>query len=761
MPISMLSQNIVVSGNIIDSLSYENISGANIIIPSENKSAISNDYGYFSIQSDKGDTVIIIFSKIGYREKKIKICTKQDTNIQIKLFRQDIAIEKVTVYAEKNRNNTGTNRISVNTLQKISSIGGESDIMKSFRMMPGVESAENKSSLMVRGGSDDQNLIILDDVPLYYVNHLGGFVSVFNTDALKSVSLIKSAFPAHFGNRLSSVMDIKMKEGNKKSFHKSFSISLISTKFTIEGPIEKNKSSFILSLRRFNLDLLSRPITYFVFDNIQMGYNFYDINLKLNKIINSKNHIYFSFYKGGDNLLYSYSDVDKSIEGEKDKLISLQKFYWGNTLFAFRYNHIFNSKLFSNTTLSFTQYKSNNLFNFTEKTNNKINQSNSISFLSGIDDIRLNADLQYFLSNNLKIRTGGNFICHFFTPSQNNFMSKDSIKIVKDTSFNTIKKIGFELNYYIENKFSLGKLSGNLGMRFSSFFIDKRIFYGVEPRLSFKYKVGVFGFLTASYSIMHQNIHMISYSLSAMPLTLWIPASKNIIPGKSEQITLGFSKMLHSFKLSMELYYKKSSHLTEIINPSSLFSANKNLVDNLALNGYARGYGFEFLLQKQVGKFNGWFAYTYSKAFRQFDEINRGKEYLFNYDRPNSISIVGVYNFSDKFSFSADWQYGTGFPYTSVNEKYRSAYHNVRVNIYSSKNNKRMQDFHKLDVSFRFTKKLKKNRIRIFSIDIYNVYNRKNASYYIIKRDNKTDLNKFYKVSLFPIIPSVSYSLKF
>ncbi len=753
------AQNITISGTVIDSISQEAISGVNVYIPARNIIVQTNEYGFFSLTTPQTDELIIIFDNFNYKKKITKFRQPQDTILTIQLTKQDIAIQEVKITG--NNIKTGTNQIPMKLLQNITSVGGETDIMKTFKLMPGVQSAENKSSLFVRGGSEDQNLIIIDDVPLYYVNHLGGFVSVFNTDALQEVSLVKCAFPAHFGNRLSSVMNIKMKEGNKKSFHKNISIGIISTKFTIEGPIQKDTSSFIFSFRRFNIDLLSRPITYFVFDNIQIGYNFYDINFKINKKINNRNHLYFSFYNGNDKLLYAYSKTEKELN-EIIKLKSSQNFRWGNTLFAIRYNHIFNSKIFSNTTLSFTQFENFNKFNYLEKNNLKTLQNNNVAFISNIKDIRLNSDFQYFLSSKLQFRTGGNLIFHYFLPAQNEFTIQDSNKIIIDTAFNTIKSRGQEINYYFENKLSLANFSANIGLRATAFYVNKKNFSALEPRISIRYSFNKNTYINTSYTMMHQNVHLITYMGASMPLPLWLPADDRFVPSKSNQVSAGFFHNFGKFYCSTELYYKNILNLTDILNPSALFSPTQNFTDNLATNGTGEAYGIEFLLQKTTGKLTGWFSYTYSRSFRQFQEINNGKKYAFNFDRPHSISIVTLYELNKNISFSAIWEYGSGFPYTVVNQKYNSDFYFVDVYLFSSKNNERLQDFHKLDLSVKFKKEHNKKRryTSTLSIDIYNVYNRKNASFYVIKKTSDNE-DKQYKICLFPIIPSVSYSLKF
>ncbi len=755
---SLYSQNIVISGIITDSLSGENIIGVNVIFPSINKTTISNDYGFYSITIPKSDSVEFVVKAMNYRVKRFKIASDHDEKININLVSEDIAINKVTIIGEKNENQIGANRISVKTAKLLPSIGSENDIMKIYQLLPGVVSAENKSSLIVRGGSDDQNLIIIDGVPLYYVNHLGGFVSVFNTDAIKDVVLIKGGFPAHYGNRLSSVFDVRLKDGNMKKYEKNLSIGLISSNFSIEGPVLKNKSSFIVSVRRFNLDLLSRPLTFLINNKIQFGYNFYDLNFKINNKFNDKDRIFFNCYIGDDkNLIYAKDDSDY-----KNRNISEQTLKWGNRLFALRFNHIFSSKLFSNTTLSYTKFRNMSNFENKQYDNNKLSFLNQVSFYSGIQDLRLNSDFQYFSSDFYKLRTGANLIYHTFIPGTNNFLFKNSDSTTLDTTFNNIVYKAFEFNYYIENKFEYSNFEANLGLRFNFFYINKEPFFFYEPRINIKYNFNKNISACISFSKMNQNIHLLTFIASGIPLNIWIPSNKIEIPASSYQYSLGcYAKISEKINISVETYYKKMTNLTTIKNPSTLFSPNQNYRDYLADKGIGIAYGIELLIQKQFGKFSGWFSYAYSHSTRQFEEINRNKPYNFEFDRPNSLSIVGAYTFNKYFSISADWQFGTGFPYTFTNQEYNLERYNIY--FYDVKNGQRMQNFHRLDISLKLSREKKNKYVRTWSFDVYNVYDRHNASYYIIKKQeiNNVTVDKLYKVSLFPIIPSVSYSLKF
>ncbi len=755
----VFSQNYTIEGFVVDSTTGEHISHAQIRLSKSNNIVFTNEYGFFSLTVSNTDSVILIVDALNYDEESISINLPSNSLIYIKMHPLSVNLSLVTVEAEAR--STSVNNLNISVLHRIPSIGGESDVMKAFMLMPGVEAAENKSSLFVRGGADDQNLVIIDNVPLYHVSHLGGFVSIFNTDALQNARMLKGAFPAYYGNRLSSVIDITMKEGNNKRFRKVLSLGLISSKFLIEGPIKKDTSSFLFSVRRFYLDIFTRPITYFTLDKIQMGYNFYDINFKVNTKLNDNNHLYFSFYKGRDKVFFKYTDINNDL-AVKEKLSSVNDFDWGNTLFAFRFNHSFSKKMFSNTTLSYTKYNSNNLSRFFDEVNSVKVQDNQVSFHSGINDIRLNLDLQYFCNNNIKLRVGGNVIRHLFRPAQNRFVAKDSAnRIILDTTFNNIQQLGYEFNFYLDNQLSYKNLYVDIGFRFTYFDLDSYRYPYIEPRVSLRYKVPELGYFTAAYTIMHQNIHKLTYLSAGMPLTLWIPSDRYISPSKATQLSLGFEKKINFLYLTTEVYYKKMTSLVDVKNPAALFTPSLDFTDNVALNGIGKAYGLEILLEKKTGKLSGWVSYTLSRSTRQFDDINRGREYLFAYDRTNSLNIVGVYHFSDRISISADWVYATGLPYTVIDEKYRSAYGSIDILNYYEINNGRLPDFHKLDIALKFTKELKKNRIRTFSIDIYNVYNRKNTSYYIIKRDLNSDRDRLYKVTLFPLIPTFSYRLEF
>ncbi len=751
----VFSQKIQISGYVYAKKTGESILDANIYVPTSKYIAITNEYGYYSFSVPSKDSILLIISCMGYETKKIKISAKKNTVFNIYLQAEDYKLAGVVVNGQKHRQHISTNSIPIKIAKLLPAIGGENDIMKIYSLMPGVQTAENRSSLMVRGGSGDENLIILDDVPLYYVNHLGGFVSVFNTDALKQARLIKGGFPAHYGNRLSSVFDVRMKDGDLKKFKKQISIGILSSKLSIEGPIEKNKSSFIVSARRFNLDLISRPITYIIANKVQGGYYFYDLNLKLNRKFDDKNRLFFSFYSGDDKTFIIYKKKDRLF---LDKNKSEQSASWGNMLFALRFNHIFNPNFFSNTTLSYTRYRNENSIDFKEYENRKMTNQNIVSFYSGIKDYRLNTDFQLFISQNYSLRFGANIISHFYTPGKNNFLLKTNDSVIIDTSFNDTKLNALEFNSYVENKIKIGKFKANLGLRFNYFFINNKAFPSVEPRINTSFDLAYDFQITSSFSTMQQNVHQISFASTGIPLKIWIPATSDEIPEISNQITFGINKsFVNKYSFSIEAYYKKMKNLIEMKNSTVLFSPEQNYQNFIAKNGQGICYGLEFMLQKYIGNFQGWIAYTYSKANRLFQDINQGQIFPFDFDRRHSVTVVASYRISKKIALSADWIYGSGFPFSLVDQKYLGF-----VSI-SKKNNMRMQDYNRLDISIKLTRERKNKFVRTWSFDIYNVYNRKNPTFYTVREDREDGkiVQNIYKFTMFPIIPSISYSIKF
>jgi hypothetical protein len=594
----------------------------------------------------------------------------------------------------------------------------------------------------VRGGSPDQNLILLDDVPLYYVNHLGGFASIFNTDAISAVKLIKGGFPARYGGRLSSIMDVRMKEGDMNEYHGAFSVGLLSAKPSVEGPIIKGKTSFIVLYRRMLYDLLMYPVSRLFMDGVGFGYHFYDLNAKINHRFSEKDRLYLSFYSGDDRL--RMKGKERYIESSQDN-----KVRWGNLTTSLRWNHLYNNKLFSNATVAYTQYRF-----LTDIEQKDIYFSYHEKFNSGINDWSAKMEFEYFAAPAYKLSFGGDVVYHTFTPSDSSY------KIV-DQKYGNYSTNTWESALFVENELKFGSVfSSNIGLRGSSYAVNGKSFFSLEPRILTNFHLTKNLSLKASFAQMQQNVHMLTNSGMDMPVDLWLPATDEIIPSKSTQYAMDFAQSLfkNQYELSIEGVYKKMNNLIAYKSGVNAYEISADWQQRVEKGGSGESYGIEFLAQKKMGKITGWVGYALSRTTRQFANINDGKKYDYKYDRRHDISVVFMYQIKENIDVSATWVYGTGSAFSLPVGQYEiinpdNPDHYTTQNIYDGVN------FHKQ----------KRRGIRTWNVSIYNAYNCQNPYYYYFSHDSYLDPNtgerletrKTKQTNLFPIIPSVSYSFKF
>jgi len=768
----VFGQPVTVNGFVYDANSREAIINAYIIDMSTNSITITNEYGYFSLTFNKLNSRLrLLVSNIAYKTDTLLLTLHNDTTINVYLFSGN-TLSQVVISASKEkpiekRAELGLVSISAMQVEKLPALGGEHDILKAYQLMPGVQSGtEGTSGLLVRGGSTDQNLILIDDVPVYYINHLAGFVSVFNNDAIKSSKLYKGAFPARYGNRLSSVLDIRMKEGDKLKFGGSASLGLLSAKILLNGPIASAKTSYLFSYRRMIYDLFMVPISRMINKGNSTGYNFQDLNFKINHSFSEKDNTFFSFYYGDDNLkLKTKYAFDNIIEQAKTKR------KWGNISTAFRWNHLFGNKVFGNLTAYFTRYR------FTINTQSEIDmnktiQNNDNSFFSGIYDVGIKPALEFYLRPEYKLRLGAFAIYHTFTPGTTKFFSSINDSILFKKSVSEKKVLAFSSGAYIENELTFNTFIFNIGVRYSNYFLQNTNYQFLEPRFLAKYTFANKHSLSISYSEMHQNIHLLSNSGIGIPVDFWLPAVSEAPPSKSIQYSLGYAgSWFNSFEISMEAYYKKLSNLTTFKAGESYFGTNKTWLQKIEKGGTGTIYGLDFLIRKKFGRLTGWISYSWMKNYRQFKNINNGEKYPYKYDRTHDISIVVNYELNKNIDLSITWVYGTGqaltlpvakyyepvvFPGSTKNTYYEGIY------IYTKKNAFRTKPYHRLDVGINF-KKEKKWGKRIWNISIYNLYNRHNpyAYYFSGSSNGNTGKIELIQQSLFPLIPSISYGVKF
>jgi hypothetical protein len=756
-----ISKPATISGFVRDLKTGESINGA-VIYPKEkpNLGITSNSYGYFSLSLPAGNYTIII-QYLGYKTKAITMDLKENLTLNVDLEEESIALKEITVTGERNNSNTGSNtlisKISVKEIQTIPVILGEKDILKTIQLMPGVSPAgEGNAGFYVRGGGVDQNLILLDEAPVYNPSHLLGFFSTFNSDAIKDITLYKGGFPAEYGGRLSSVVDIKMNEGNNKEFHLSGGIGLIASRLAVEGPILKGKGSFMIAARRTYADIFLRFLPRGGPDSIasKSTLYFYDLNMKANYQFSSKDRLYFSCYLGRDNF----------------NLGGTVGLNWGNITATTRWNHVFSEKIFSNTSLIFSQY--NYKFDVAVGTR-------TMNVISEIKDWNLKEDLHYYLNSNNTIKIGFNSIYHTFVPSKvdstvffhvrsmdNRYALENAVYISDEQTITKQLKATYGLRYSIFSSIGPGTVytyDEVADVVDSATYPKGKIFNtygGFEPRILLNYIISDSVSVKASYARTRQYIHLLSNTTSSTPFDLWVPSNINILPEIADQYTLGYFRNFSNnmFETSVELYYKNLKNQIDYRNGANLILNNK--VESQLVFGKGWGYGAEFLIRKKYGKMTGWISYTWSKTKRQFKEINNGDPFLAKQDRPNNIAIVGMYELNTHLTFSATWIYYSGNAVTFPSGRY-VVDRNV-IPYYTGRNGYRMPDYHRLDIGVTWQRKKFKKFESNWNFSIYNVYARENA-YAINFQPDPKDPTKMQAVqlSLFRFVPAVTYNFRF
>lgn len=786
-PFIVLSQEkITISGYIEEKINGEKLIGATVYDLKSGKGTITNDYGFYSLTLDR-DSVRLRVSFSGFENQYFSAYLENDLSLNFQL--DNVLLEEVEIIGNQEqvhqRTEMSTIDLSMSKVKTLPALLGENDIMKTIQLLPGVQSgSEGSSGVYVRGGGPDQNLILLDGVPVYNASHLFGFFSVFNADAIQSTKLIKGGFPARYGGRLSSVIDIKMKEGNMKKFQGEGSIGLISSKLTLEGPIVKDKTSFLVSARRTYIDILARPFIAMANNNgknsnsqnsITGGYYFYDVNAKINHKFSDKNRLYFSHYMGKDRAYLNTTD-NWSTDSTTNAGSSQSELWWGNIISALRWNHMISNKLFMNTTLRYSKYDFLVGSSFNETTTqNNIQSSEDFSFAyrSGIEDWSGKIDFDWMPSPNHFIKFGLGDIYHTFTPGVNQFRIQSSGTSALDTTFGSQLHFAHELFAYAEDEFSIGsRVKINTGLHFSSFIVGNSVYNSFQPRLNSRVLLDDNSSLKISYARMAQFLHLLTNSGIGLPTDLWLPATERVKPQISDQWAIGYARtFLKKYELSLEAYYKTMDNLIEYKDGASFFDSQLDWQDKIH-TGRGWSYGIEVLMEKKIGKATGWIGYTLSWTNRQFDSINFGNSYPYRYDRRHDIGVALTYEINENINMGLVWVYGTGNAVTLGQQRYLSisdvqgVFNNGfdseglnGIEHISSRNNYRMPSYHRLDWSLNFIKQ-KKWGERTISVGVYNMYNRQNPFYleFTSDRNGNTQLSQY---SLFPIIPSFNYSFKF
>lgn len=795
-PLFIFSQKTVtISGYIDESETGEKLLGGTIYDLNSGKGTITNDYGFYSLTLPI-DSVRIRISYIGFTTQVFEDYLENDIQINFSLKNQ--MLNEVEILSSKEefihqKSEMSSIDLSMDKVKNLPAFFGENDIMKTIQLLPGVQTgSEGTSGIYVRGGGPDQNLILLDGVPVYNASHLFGFFSVFNSDAINSTKLVKGGFPARYGGRLSSVIDIKMKEGNMKKFHGQGSIGLIASKISLEGPIIKDKTSFILSARRTYLDILAKP---FIAANQRNqnskgsensssstsgGYYFYDFNGKINHKINEKHRLYLSNYMGRDKAYLDFN-VNYNIDSLAQSENSQSELSWGNIISALRWNYMLNNKVFINTTLRYSKYDFLiSLGNETQSVNNANNSSitnirnYSYAYLSNIEDWSAKVDVDWMPNPDHLVKFGVGDIYHTFIPGVTtiDFGSADtSIGL----NYGGQNHYAHEVSFYGEDDWKVNKnLKGNAGIHISSFFVGSKNYSFLQPRLSLRYLINDKSSFKMGYSKMGQFLHLLTNSGIGLPTDLWVPATEKIKPQFSDQIAIGYARTFNDeIELSIEGYYKTMNNLIEYKDGASFNDAQNDWQEKVHV-GKGSSYGLELLIEKKIGKTTGWIGYTLSWTNRLFDSINFGNTYPYRYDRRHDIGIAITHEFNERINCGIVWVYGTGNAVTLGLESYSSFNSSMvgdlpnfnlsnpsvtTIDHINSRNNYRMPAYHRLDVSVNI-KKEKKWGERTLSFGVYNAYSRQNPFYLEFTRNENGDpqLSQF---SLFPLIPSITYSFKF
>ena len=773
------AQEYTISGYVSDDSSLEKLISANVFDGDTYVGTTTNNFGFYSLTLPAGKIKLQV-SYIGYEDFIIDIDLNGNVtqNITLKVTNQ---LDEVQIVATTQKNiaeesNMSTIEVPIKQIKKVPALLGEVDIIKALQLLPGVQSgSEGQTGLYVRGGSPDQNLILLDGVPVYNVNHLFGFFSVFNADAIKDVKLIKGGFPARYGGRLSSVLEINMKEGNMKEFHGAGSIGLVASKLTLEGPIKTDTTSFIVSGRRTYIDVLARPIIRQSFGEGtegDAGYFFYDLNAKINHKFSDRDRLFFSVYGGRDRFFFNINEDNLNFRDFGESSLG-----WGNITSALRWNHLWTPKLFSNTSLTYTRYELGvGFLAGTEDLELQQTEEFGLNYNSGVADISAKIDFDYYLSPNHFIKTGLALIHHSFVPGEFDVTLRipDGFTDI-DTTIGQDNIFSQEINVYIEDDATLtDQLKVNAGLHFSSFFVNDVTYTSLQPRISARYLLNENQSIKASFATMTQFINLLSNEGIGLPTDIWVPSTENILPQQAWQAAAGYAfKLTKDLDMTIEGFYKQSRNLVSFAEGEGFFDNSFRDFDERVIQGDGEAFGLELFVQKKTGRFTGWIGYTWSKAFRQFEELNKGEKFPFTFDRRHDISLVGLYEISDRVNVSATWVYGTGNAVTLPSNTFRTFVRDgdsqipIEVNNFEERNGFRMAPFHRLDVGINFSKQKRKHR-RTWSFGAYNTYNRKNPFFIDIDRVRTVDdqgnvftERQLRQRSLIPIIPYFNYSFTF
>ena len=796
-----------ISGYVSDAESGERLIGATVYDTVTHQGTVTNTAGFYTLtisEKEESPKIVLVASYVGYNGAIREVQGGSQT-LHFELT-SATKLQEVTVSGHQSVSapeNVQMSAIEVPVTQilAIPAIGGEVDVLKAIQLLPGVQNGgEGSAGLYVRGGGPDENLVMLDGAPLYNINHALGMFSVFNADAIKNVTLYKGNFPARFGSRLSSVIDVWQKEGNNTFWHGGISVGLIASKINLEGPIfskaqldslkagysPRAKTTFNISARRTYFDLFTAPLIALMTSMEDMslwaGYYFYDINAKLSHTFSEKDRLSVGLYSGSD---VEYMRLrEKDTYGDNAELQMSMRYSWGNTLAAVDWQHQINHQLFLRTRAHYSGYRSKLSQSMSEKESGEttISFEQQMGFNSQINDVSVSSQLEYTPNQKHKVQAGLEYIYHHFQPSVQNtiiFSTGDSAAAAfnMDTTIGNEALHGHEVAAYIEDTWSpTSWFRLNYGARFSMYGIRGKVYPSVEPRIGMRFLVHKDIAIKASYSYMSQYVHLLSNSSLSLPSDMWVPVTRNLPPMRSMQVAAGISyDVLGQVELSVEGYYKRSLNLIEYKEGASYMGYSADW-ESKVTTGNGWSYGVEFLAQRKIGPVTGWIGYTWSRTMRQFDEINYGKPFHAKYDREHDLSITLQYQITPRIDIAGTWVYATGNRGTLVSQTYIDPEIGT-VEYFSERNGYQLPDYHRLDLAlnFHFPHKRSENGKKgkedgyygkggwlrhaehILNISCYNVYCHMNPMF--IEADPYT--GKLYQITLFPILPSISYHFKF
>lgn len=769
-------QAVVITGTVSDEKNKELLIGATIKIKETGTGAATDQNGAFKLSVLPG-TYTLECTYLGFETKSIVVTVKQSTSVQFRLTAKSFEASEVVINADRNDRNvksTEMSRVEISgeKIKSLPVIFGEPDVLKAITLLPGIKSGgEGGTGFYVRGGGPDQNLVLMDEAVIYNPSHLLGFLSVFNTDAIRNVEVIKGGMPAHYGGRLSSVLSVNLREGNDEEYSVNGGIGLISSRLMVEGPIKKNKSGFMVAGRRTYIDALVKP--FLPAEQRSNGYYFYDFNVKAHVYLGSKDKLFFSGYFGRD--IFSF----KSPRNQEVKF----QVGWGNAAATLRWNHVFNSKLYANTFLIYNRFDLNNQFSFGQ---------NGFELSSGLEDWTLKQDYAFQVNPKHQMRFGWQYIYHTFKPG----IASGQVGTIKiDEEIN--RQYAHEGAVYVSDEWKIGSRwilnAGLRGVLFTqvgpyteSLFDDQQLeigqgkrygsgepiatYPGLEPRFASTFLINSTTSLKASFTQTYQFLHLATTSGAQFPADLWVPSSKKVKPQLAYQYAVGAYKNFkdNEYETSVEAYYKPMLNQIEFRPGAQLFF-NQNL-ENEMVFGQGLSYGIEFFAKKKFGRVNGWIGYTWSRTTRQFDALNQGKAFLFRYDRTHDISVVATYEFNKRWSATMVFVYGTGNAATlpTARYTYEPGYDLVEnepkitfIDLYDKVNDYRLPAYHRMDISATWLQKKTKRFESSWNFSIYNIYNRANPYFIYFVPDFEEQRVRAYMVYLFPILPSVAWNFKF